>query len=255
MSALSDFVNDYRSKVSGTRTFSVSQIGSNVSSAFKGYLRTDANIDDTEALTDTPTTSGTLPAGRNRRTNFTWFGFASSDENFCGLSRLQRIVAFFMCLIGAAFCFGTAILVLPMLVLNARKFASLNTLGSTFFIMSFGFLWGPIAYVQFFVFCTEKIRDHCLFAQCHCYTLHKSLASKHTAYRRVCHVPSDCSRLLRYVLHSRRRTGIAIYDIVVHRTSSKTSTNCVANLIRPFHCSFLRNWLNNHSNTMITFRF
>ncbi|KAI6193908.1 Vesicle transport protein [Aphelenchoides besseyi] len=149
MSALSDFVNDYRSKVSGTRTFSVSQIGSNVSSAFKGYLRTDANIDDTEALTDTPTTSGTLPAGRNRRTNFTWFGFASSDENFCGLSRLQRIVAFFMCLIGAAFCFGTAILVLPMLVLNARKFASLNTLGSTFFIMSFGFLWGPIAYVQF----------------------------------------------------------------------------------------------------------
>ncbi|KAI6179191.1 Vesicle transport protein [Aphelenchoides besseyi] len=156
MSALSDFVNDYRSKVSGTRTFSVSQIGSNVSSAFKGYLRTDANIDDTEALTDTPTTSGTLPAGRNRRTNFTWFGFASSDENFCGLSRLQRIVAFFMCLIGAAFCFGTAILVLPMLVLNARKFASLNTLGSTFFIMSFGFLWGPIAYVQFFCFLRKE---------------------------------------------------------------------------------------------------
>ncbi|KAI6175249.1 Vesicle transport protein [Aphelenchoides fujianensis] len=149
MSALSDFVNDYRSKSGGSRTFSVTQIGANVSSAFKGYLRTDANADDTEALTDAPSTSGTLPAGRNRRANGSWFGWASSDEQFCGLSRLQRIVAFFMCLIGAAFCFGTAILVLPMLVLNARKFAALNTLGSTFFIMSFGFLWGPWAYVQF----------------------------------------------------------------------------------------------------------
>jgi hypothetical protein len=35
-----------------------------------------------------------------------------------------------------------------MLVLNARKFAALNTLGSTFFIISFGFLWGPAAYAQ-----------------------------------------------------------------------------------------------------------
>jgi hypothetical protein len=36
-----------------------------------------------------------------------------------------------------------------MLVLNTRKFAALNTLGSTFFIISFAFLWGPLAYIQF----------------------------------------------------------------------------------------------------------
>jgi hypothetical protein len=51
-----------------------------------------------------------------------------------------------------------------MLVVNPRKFAALNTLGSTFFIIrlafflrkliqtldfSFGFLWGPMAYIQF----------------------------------------------------------------------------------------------------------
>ncbi|CAD5214587.1 unnamed protein product [Bursaphelenchus xylophilus] len=149
MSALSDFVNEYRTKsgTSSTRTFNVAHLGSNVANAFKGYLRTDLS-DDTEALTDTPSTSGSMPQSRNRRLGG-WFSFGNDESQCCGLSRLQRIAFFFMCIIGAAFCFGTAVLLLPMLIVNTRKFASLNTLGSVFFLISFGFLWGPIPYIQF----------------------------------------------------------------------------------------------------------
>jgi hypothetical protein len=66
MSSLADFAKEYRSKTSSNKTFSVASIGENVRNTFRGYLQTDANADDTEALTDTPSTSGTLPAGKNR---------------------------------------------------------------------------------------------------------------------------------------------------------------------------------------------
>lgn len=66
MPTLSEFVSEYRSKSTTNKTFSVTNIGTNVSNVFKGYLRTDVNADDTEVLVETPSTSGTLPAGRNR---------------------------------------------------------------------------------------------------------------------------------------------------------------------------------------------
>jgi len=198
MPTLSEFVSEYRSKTTSNKTFSVANIGSNVSNAFKGYLRTDANADDTEALTDTPSTSGTLPANRNRRSNGTWFGFAGSDENFCGLSRLQRIVAFFMCIAGAAFCFGTAILVLPVLVLKARKFAALNTLGSTFFILSFAFLWGPLAYIQF-IFSAQRRYVSIAYFLSVVLTLYSSLWLQSTILTIICAV-FQAIALLWYVM-------------------------------------------------------
>jgi hypothetical protein len=67
MPTLSEFVSEHRSKSANSKIFNVANIGANVSSAFKGYLRTDANADDSENLMgQTPGTSGTLPAGRNR---------------------------------------------------------------------------------------------------------------------------------------------------------------------------------------------
>ncbi|KAI6184615.1 Vesicle transport protein [Aphelenchoides bicaudatus] len=194
MAALSEFVSSYRSKTTTNKTFSVTNIGTNVSNVFKGYLQTSSNADDTEVLVDSPSTSGTLPSSRNsftlfwqirRATGTGWFGFAASDENFCGLSRLQRIVAFFMCLVGAAFCFGTAILVLPMLVLNARKFAALNTLGSTFFIISFGFLWGPIAYAQFLFSAQRRYVTICYLSTV-MLTLYTSVWLQSTLFTIIC---------------------------------------------------------------------
>jgi len=54
-------------------------------------------------------------------------------------------------------------MLLPILIIQTRKFAALNTLGSAFFVVrffksslsilffpfSFGFLWGPVPYFKF----------------------------------------------------------------------------------------------------------
>ncbi|KAI1712441.1 hypothetical protein DdX_09527 [Ditylenchus destructor] len=153
MSSLSEFVNEQRNKAGGSLrssgltsglglggmrpSFSMANIGTKIGTSFNGFFKTDG-ADDLEALTDTPTSSqnGQLPSSRNRRTSG-WFSFAS-DEGVCGLNRFQRIAAFFLCLFAAMFCFASAMMLLPVLVIQTRKFAALNTLGSTFFITSFG---------------------------------------------------------------------------------------------------------------------
>ena len=40
-------------------------------------------------------------------------------------------------------CFGLAVSLLPMLMINPRKFSLLFSLGSAFTLSSFSFLWGP----------------------------------------------------------------------------------------------------------------
>lgn len=158
MSSLADFVNEQRNKSStSSRYFNVATLGSKVSTSFNGFFKTGNAADDTERLTDeTPVQNGQLPSNRNRfflrelkkisviafiRRMGSWMSFSSSDNaptvdsNPCGLNRFQRIAAFFLCIIAAAFCFTTAMMLIPVLVLQTRKFAALNTLGSTFFII------------------------------------------------------------------------------------------------------------------------
>lgn len=65
-----------------------------------------------------------------------WFTFGE-DANVCGLSRMQRIITFFLFLAMAAFCFVSAMMLIPILILSTRKFAMLNTLGSLFFLVRF----------------------------------------------------------------------------------------------------------------------
>jgi Got1/Sft2-like family len=87
-------------------------------------------------------------------------------SNFIFQSRLQRIIGFVGCLGMGLFCFGLSLLYLPVLVLKARKFALLFTMGSLFsmiryksyrnlisflaknFNFSFSFLWGIAAHWQ-----------------------------------------------------------------------------------------------------------
>ncbi|WAR15339.1 SFT2-like protein [Mya arenaria] len=64
-----------------------------------------------------------------------WFSQAQKDPFFPGLSKKQRILGF-------------ACLYIPMLVLKARKFAMLYTLGSLFIICSFSMLWGPWNHIK-----------------------------------------------------------------------------------------------------------
>uniref|UniRef100_A0A915Q7K7 Vesicle transport protein n=1 Tax=Setaria digitata TaxID=48799 RepID=A0A915Q7K7_9BILA len=146
MSDLREFVSQQKAKNSffGINATSVSFssikiIRSKFTSGLNGFslLRSSSADSDLEALTESSTgqANGQLPQVRNRKSGG-W------------MSRIQRIVAFFMSLGAAFFCFGIAIFLLPAVVIQARKFAALNTLGSVMLILSFAFLWGPISYMK-----------------------------------------------------------------------------------------------------------
>ncbi|XP_065187005.1 uncharacterized protein LOC135817691 isoform X2 [Sycon ciliatum] len=64
------------------------------------------------------------------------------------MSRKQRLMGFILCLLAGGFCFLVAFMILPVLILKARKFAVLYTLGSLFSVGSFAFLWGPYSLLK-----------------------------------------------------------------------------------------------------------
>ncbi|TFK06271.1 rRNA promoter binding protein [Platysternon megacephalum] len=72
-----------------------------------------------------------------------WPWAAEPDPWLPGLSRWQRLVGSGLCLLLAALCFGLAALYAPLLLLRARKFALLWSLGSAFALGAAGFLRGP----------------------------------------------------------------------------------------------------------------
>ncbi|KAH9490813.1 hypothetical protein Btru_032468 [Bulinus truncatus] len=77
-----------------------------------------------------------------------WFIDAQSDPLFPSLSKKQRIMGFIVCLLMGTFCISLASLYIPFLVLKARKFALLYTLGSLFVLSSFALLWGPVHHLK-----------------------------------------------------------------------------------------------------------
>ncbi|NXD65507.1 SFT2C protein, partial [Eolophus roseicapillus] len=60
-----------------------------------------------------------------------------------GLSRWQRLAGSGLCLLLAALCFGLAALYVPLLLLRARKFALLWSLGSLCALGAAALLRGP----------------------------------------------------------------------------------------------------------------
>ncbi|KAK4874118.1 hypothetical protein RN001_013478 [Aquatica leii] len=77
----------------------------------------------------------------------TWF--QETKKQCCpSLSKFQRITGFCICIFMGILCFSLSLMYIPVLILKARKFALLFTLGSLFFVLSFTFLWGPVAYLK-----------------------------------------------------------------------------------------------------------
>ncbi|KAL7307742.1 protein transport protein SFT2 [Trichogramma pretiosum] len=88
-----------------------------------------------------------------------WFGRSSDEErqesgifraqkDCCSLTRMQRLTAFGLCFFMGIVCFTFSAIYIPVLILKARKFALLYSMGSLFFLMSFAFLWGPMSYLK-----------------------------------------------------------------------------------------------------------
>ena len=68
---------------------------------------------------------------------------ATQDTCCPKLSRTQRLMGCSGCVIAGIFCFSLSTLYIPVLILKARKFALLFSLGSLFMINSFSFIFGP----------------------------------------------------------------------------------------------------------------
>lgn len=90
-----------------------------------------------------------VPTDENTPSNG-WFSSTSKVENDCcpTLSRVQRITAFCICVTLGLIFFSLSALYMPVLLLKARKFSLLFTLGSLFMIFSFSFLWGPVNHLK-----------------------------------------------------------------------------------------------------------
>ncbi|NXW41089.1 SFT2C protein, partial [Nyctiprogne leucopyga] len=72
-----------------------------------------------------------------------WPWAAEADPCLPGLSRWQRLAGSGLCLLLAALCFGLAALYAPLLLLRARKFALLWSLGSLCALGAAALLRGP----------------------------------------------------------------------------------------------------------------
>ncbi|OWR48575.1 hypothetical protein KGM_202382 [Danaus plexippus plexippus] len=79
-------------------------------------------------------------------TTSTWF--ENVQKEYFTLSRTQRFMGFGICLFFGFLCFILSFLYIPVLLLQARKFALLFSLGSLFFILSFSFLYGPWSHLK-----------------------------------------------------------------------------------------------------------
>lgn len=63
------------------------------------------------------------------------------------LSRLERLIGFFCCLMGSMLCFLLSFFMFPVLALRPRKFGMIWSMGSILFLVSFGVLQGPRNYI------------------------------------------------------------------------------------------------------------
>ncbi|XP_056149516.1 vesicle transport protein SFT2C [Lampris incognitus] len=93
--------------------------------------------------------SSPFPAGHSSSGAFAWPWSPEPDPCLPGMSRKQRLVAFGVCVAFSAACFGLSALYAPLLLLYARKFALLWSLGSLFAITAAAVLRGPSRLIGF----------------------------------------------------------------------------------------------------------
>eukprot|EP00049_Salpingoeca_infusionum_P000402 m.39683 g.39683 ORF g.39683 m.39683 type:complete len:223 (-) comp10341_c0_seq1:117-785(-) len=79
-----------------------------------------------------------------------WFGSGEQEEGgWCPtLTKTQRVLMFMGCLCGAIFCLALAYLVAPFILIKARKFSLLFSLGSLLLLGSFAALRGPYTFFK-----------------------------------------------------------------------------------------------------------
>ncbi|ODV70397.1 SFT2-domain-containing protein [Hyphopichia burtonii NRRL Y-1933] len=83
--------------------------------------------------------------------------YVTSEPGYFELSRWDRMLIFGLTFAGSVCCYLICIFLFPVLSLKPRKFALLWSLGSIFFLVSFGVLQGFQAYVLHLLLSTRII--------------------------------------------------------------------------------------------------
>ncbi|XP_013142367.1 PREDICTED: protein transport protein sft2 [Papilio polytes] len=115
----------------------------------------------------------------------TWFD--NVQKEYFTLSRTQRFMGFGICMCFGLLCFILSFLYIPILLLQARKFALLFTLGSLFFIFSFSFLYGPWSHFKS-LFSKERALTTLLYGSTLIATLYCALHLQSTPLTIICAV-------------------------------------------------------------------
>ncbi|XP_028166455.1 protein transport protein sft2 [Ostrinia furnacalis] len=115
----------------------------------------------------------------------TWFQRVQND--YFTLSRTQRFMCFGVCLGLGILCFILSFIYIPVLLLQAKKFVLLFTLGSLFFLLSFSFLYGPWAHMKS-LFSKERALTTSLYVITMVATLYCALSLRSTPLTVVCAV-------------------------------------------------------------------
>ncbi|XP_046850612.1 protein transport protein SFT2-like [Xenia sp. Carnegie-2017] len=117
-------------------------------SSLRSYVKLSAQKDQNGIKqNEKPDNSGT-----DAESNGWWSSISNKaqepDPWLPGLTKTQRIVGFFLCLLLGVFCFGMAAMIIPFIILKSRKFVALYTMGSVFTLGSFSLLWGPYHHLK-----------------------------------------------------------------------------------------------------------
>ncbi|XP_005104216.1 protein transport protein SFT2 [Aplysia californica] len=151
-----------------------------------------------------------------------WFADAQSDPLCPSLSKKQRILGFIVCLLMGTFCFSLASLYIPFLVLKARKFALLYSMGSLFVISSFALLWGPVHHVKH-LFSLSRLPFTLTYFGTMFATLYFSLWVKSTVFT-VIFAVAQVVALIWYVVSyiPGGQTGLKFFTSIFYAAASKT---------------------------------
>ncbi|XP_051250366.1 vesicle transport protein SFT2C [Dicentrarchus labrax] len=140
MAELNRQLQEYLAQSKGGGTNTISQSGSS----------TAVDLDDPEPVSgswfgrwSSPWTGSPSGQSSGGSSSFSWPWSADPDPCLPGLSRRQRLLGSALCASFSALCFGLSALYAPLLLIYARKFALLWSLGSLFAIAAAALLRGP----------------------------------------------------------------------------------------------------------------
>ncbi|XP_060565793.1 uncharacterized protein LOC132724852 [Ruditapes philippinarum] len=154
-----------------------------------------------------------------------WFSQAQKDPLCPGLTKKQRILGFVVCLLMGTFCFCLACLYIPILVLKARKFAMLYTVGSLFIICSFSMLWGPMNHIKHLL-AAERLPFTSVYFGTMFATIYFSIWVKSTVFT-VIFAVIQILALVWYIMSyiPGGQTGMKFFSRIFYAAASKTTQN------------------------------